>query len=100
MTQVSSLAQSICYHYPYVAPAALLSADPVDDEDASSLRTEASHNGACYLEVKRSFSDGTYLARVAADPDLIRTHGYTVVLSAAQLVQALPWDRRVQSKAA
>src|SRR2546423_15686952 len=41
MTQTSSLARRICYHYPYVAPANVLSAEPVDDEDASNLRAQA-----------------------------------------------------------
>ena len=100
MTQTSPLARRICYHYPYVAPANVLSAEPVDDEDASNLRAEASHNGACYLEVTRLFQDGTYLVRVAAHPDLIRTDGYTVVLYAAQLAQARPYDCRLQGKVA
>jgi hypothetical protein len=100
MTQLSSLARRICYHYPNVAPAAILSAEPVDDEDVSNLRAEASHNGVCYLEVTRAFHDGTYLARVAAHPDLIRIQSYTVVLSAAQLAQARPSDCRTQSTAA
>ena len=74
MTQhLSSLARRMCYHSPYVAPAAILSADPVDEQDASRLRADASSDGACYFEVTRSFHDGTYLARVAARPDLIRT---------------------------
>ena len=99
MTQ-SSLERRICYHYPYVAPATILSADPVDEQDTSSLRADASTNGACYLEVSRSFHDGTYQARVAACPDLIRTWGYTVVLNAAHLDLARPLDCRVLDRAA
>ncbi len=99
MTQ-AILERRICYHYPYVAPATILSAEPVDDADASSLRADASTNGVCYLEVTRSFHDGTYLARVAAHPDLIRTQGYTIVLNAAQLALARPNDCRVPDRAA
>ena len=100
MTQTSSLERRIFYHYPYVAPATILSADPVDNQDASSLRADASHDGACYFEVTRSFQDGTYLARVAADPDLIRTQGYTIVLNTTRLALARPYDCRMQSQAA
>ena len=96
----SSLERRICYHYPYVAPATILSPDPVDDEDPSSLRADASCNDACYFEVTRSLRDDTFLGRVAADPDLIRTQGYTVVLNAAQLAQARPFDCRISCTAA
>ena len=99
MTQ-ANLERRICYHYPYVAPATILSADSVDDQDTSSLRTDASTNGACYLEVIRSFHDGTYQARVAAHPNLIRTRGYTVVLNAAYLALAQPLDCRILDRAA
>lgn len=99
MTQ-ASLERNICYHYPYVAPAAILSTDPIDSKDASSLRADASDDGICYLEVTRSFHDGTYLARVAAHPDLIRTQGYTVVLNAAHLALARPNDCRIPGRAA
>ena len=96
----SFLERRICYHYPYVAPATILSADPVDEQDTSSLHADASTNGACYLEVTHAFHDGTYQARVAARPDLIRTRGYTVVLNAAHLALARPLDCRVLDRAA
>lgn len=98
--QLSSLEQRICYHYPYVAPATILSADPVDEQDTSCLRTDASFDGACYFEVTRTFHDGTYLARVAALPDRVRTQGYIVVLTTAHLAQARPYDCRMHSTAA
>ncbi len=97
---LSSLERRICYHYRYVAPETILSAEPIDDQDASSLRADASEDGACYLEVTRSFHDGTYQARVASHPGLIRTQGYTIVLNAAQLALARPYDCRVSDKSA
>jgi hypothetical protein len=96
----SSFAERICYYYPYVAPATILSAEPVDNEDPSSLRADASCNDACFFEITRSYHDGTFLARVAAHPGLIRTQGYTVVLNAAQLAQARPFVCRVSGQAA
>src|SRR5450755_2201147 len=99
MTQ-ASLERRICYYYPYVAPATILSADQVDEQDTSSLRADASTNGACYLEVTRSFHDGTYQTRVAAHPNLIRTRGYTDVLNAARLALARPLHCRVADRAA
>ena len=100
MTQPTSLAQRIRYYYPNMVPATILSAHLVEDGDASSLRTDASNNGACYLEVTRSFHDGTYQVRVAAYPDLVRTQGYTVMLNTAQLAQVRPNDCPVSSRAA
>jgi hypothetical protein len=94
--QQQPLAQPIRYHSPYVLPASVLSDEPTHDEDPSNLRADASHNGVCYLWVTRSFHDGTYLARVASQPDLVPTHGFTVVLSEVQLAQAHPWDYSFQ----
>lgn len=94
MTQLS-LAKRVCYHYPYVMLAAILSADSVDGEDMSSLRADASNEGICYIRVIRSFDDGWYLVRAAVRPELL-AEGYTVVLSEGQLAYALPWDCRLQ----
>jgi hypothetical protein len=85
------LLQRIWYHYPYVMTADVLSAEPTHEEDRSSLRGDASCEGHCYLKLTRSFGDGTYLARVAASPALLRHQGYTVVLDEAQLARALSW---------
>ena len=95
---MTSFPQRIGYHQTCVLPAAILSADPVDDQDASSLQADASSDGICYLRVIDSFHDGTYLVRVAARPDLVRSHGYTVVLTEGQLASALPWNCRTKSR--
>src|SRR5260370_35957360 len=84
------------YGYPYAIPADVLSDQPTHDEDASSLRAEASRDGTCYLRLLKAFHDGTYLARVAAHPDFFPAReGYTVVLTAEQLAKARPWHGRV-----
>ncbi len=99
MTTRSSFSRRICYHCPYVLLAAHLSTDPVDEEDPSNLRADASQGGLCFVRVIRSLHDGTYLVRVAADPDLLaHDHGYTVLLSEEQLACALPWDCRLQDR--
>ena len=84
------LAKRLCFHYPYVLPAEVLSAQPVDEDDPSSLREDASTDGHCYLYVIDDLHDGTYLCRVAASPDAIRTRGYTILLSEEHLEQARP----------
>ena len=81
----------IWFHYPYVMPAEVLSNEPTHEDDRSSLREEASCSGLCYLKLTQSFHDGTYLARVAASRDALRTGGYTVVVNDMQLAQAHPW---------
>lgn len=90
----------IWYHYPYVMPNTVLSPEPVDELDGSSLRAEASTNGKCYVRFIRPLHDGTYLARVAATPEDILSHGYTLVLTTAQLTLARPYDCRTMDKAA
>jgi len=92
-----SLAKRICYHYPYVMLAAILSGDSVDEEDTSSLRADASNEGICYIHVIGSLGDGWYLVRVAARPEFL-SDGYTVVLNEGQLAYVLPWDCRLQGK--
>ena len=90
------LTRRIWYGYPYAIPSDVLSDQPTHDEDASSLRAEASRDGTCYLRLLKAFHDGRYLARVAAHPDFFpATQGYTVVLTAEQLAQARPWHRGV-----
>jgi hypothetical protein len=88
----SSLTKRIWYHYPYVAPADVLSAEPTHEDDPSNLRDDASRDSRCYLKFIRSFRDGTYLARVAASPLHLRNQGYTVVLNEVQFAKARPWN--------
>ena len=88
----TSLAQRIWYFYPYELAADVLSAEPTHEDDPSSLRDDASCGGICYIKLTCSFGDGTYLARVAASMELLRKHGYTVMLFEAQLAKAHPWD--------
>ncbi len=87
----------IWYHIPYVMPASALSPEPTHDTDPSSLRAEASASGLCYLKLTQSFDDGTYLGRVAASPQTLRTRGYTIVLSDAQVAKARPWHALLKS---
>jgi len=87
----TSHTRRIWYHYPYVMPATVLSPEPTHESDPSSLRAEASSGGLCYLKLSQSFHDGTYLARVAASPDVLRSHSYTIVLNNAHLAKARPW---------
>ncbi len=99
MTTRPPFSQRICSRSPHVLLAAHLSPDPVDEEDPASLRADASRDGLCFVRVIRSLEHGTYLVRVAADPDLLtRNQGYTVLLSEEQLACALPWDCRLQGE--
>jgi hypothetical protein len=95
----SLLTRRIWYHYPYVIPADMLSAEPTHEDDLSSLRDDASCDSHSYLKLTRSFGDGTYLARVAASPALLRNQGYTVVLNNAQFTQARPWHDHLMKSA-
>ena len=65
----------------HVLSASLLSDEPVDAQDESSLRADASANGICYVTVSRPLDSGALLARVAAHPSLLPDMGYTVVLN-------------------
>ena len=91
------LEQRIWYHYPYVMPAKMLSNEPTDTDDTSSLRAEASQDDTCFVHITRSFGDGTFLARVAASPNFKHAQGFTLVLTEANLAQAKPWDGRIQA---
>jgi len=90
MKKTIALSARLCYYYPYVFPAEVLSAQPVDEEDTSSLREDASADGQCYLHVIDDLHDGTYLCWVAATPDAIRARGYTILLGEEHLEQARP----------
>jgi hypothetical protein len=90
MKKTLPLSTRLCYYYPYVLSAEVLSAQPVDDNDPSSLREDASTDGYCYLHVIDDLHDGAYLCRVAATPDAIHMHGYTILLSQEHLEQARP----------
>ncbi len=78
-----------------VIPAALLSDEPTEVEDISSLRADASRGGLSFAHITQSLEEGVYLARVAASPDRV-AHGYTVLLTEHDLHFALPWDHRVE----
>jgi hypothetical protein len=86
------------FHCLYVILATHLSSDPVDEEDSSNLRADASTGGVCYLRVIRPLHDGTYLVRVAKSPELLGQAGYNVLLAEDQLASALPWDCRLQGE--
>ena len=91
MQNTPSLTRRIWYHFPYVMPASILSPEPTHESDPSNLRAEASSGGICYLKLTQSFHDGTYLARVAASLDALRSRSYTIVLNHTQLAKARPW---------
>jgi len=91
MQNSPTLTRRIWYHVPYVMPATVLSPEPTHESDPSSLRKEASSGGICYLKLTQSFHDGTYLARVAASLDALRSHSYTIVLNDAQVAKVRPW---------
>jgi hypothetical protein len=97
MPNTSHTQRIIWHHYPYVMPANVLSPEPTHEDDPSSLRAEASSGGLCYLKLTQSFHDGTYLARVAASLDALRSGGYTVIVNDVHLAKALPWHSLLKS---
>ncbi len=98
MQKATSLTRRIIWHhYPYVLPADVLSPEPTHETDPSSLREAASSGDICYLKLTCSFHDGTYLARVAASPDALRSHGYTVIVNDVHLAKARPWHGLLKS---
>jgi hypothetical protein len=95
-TAARTFNQRIGYLITCVIPAELLSADPIDKADASSLRADASQDGLLsYAQVRYMLEDGAYVARVAASPTQV-AQGYTVLLTEQQLYFALPWDVRLE----
>ncbi len=93
-TAQRTFAHRIGFCITCVLPADLLSADPIDQEDASSLRTDASQDHLSYIQVTRMLEDGVYLAHVASTPDRA-AKGYTLLLNEQHLYYALPWDHRL-----
>jgi hypothetical protein len=89
-----TFARQIGYLITCVMPADVLSAEPIDGEDGSNLRADASRNGLSYLQVVPSLEEGRYLVRIVATPECARK-GYTVILSEEDLFQALPWEPRL-----
>ena len=79
-------------HQTYEAPASLLSDDPVEEQDVSSLRAEASADGVCYLRPLRLLEDGIYLVRVAARPGRVM-QGFTLIVTDEQMAQAQPYQQ-------
>lgn len=77
-------------HQTYEMPASVLSNEPVDAQDPSSLRADASCNGVCYLSIIRSLEEGMHLAKVAAHPENA-TQGFTLVVTDEQMAQAQPY---------
>jgi hypothetical protein len=94
-TAQRTITSRIGYLITSVIPASLLSDEPIDAEDPSSLRTDASHEGLSYLQVSYQLSEGVYVCRVASSPDRAAA-GYTVLLTEQQLSFALPWDHRLE----
>src|SRR5690349_193142 len=91
-----TFATRIGWRVTCVIPASLLSDEP-DEQDGTSLRSEASRDSLSYLQVIRELEEGVYLARVAADSERV-AQGYTVLLCEEQLYEALPWDQRLVGK--
>jgi hypothetical protein len=94
-----TFSRRIGYCITCVIPAELLSEDPLDEQDRSSLRTDASKDQLSYIQVSRMMEESLYLARVASAPENV-ANGYTVLLNEQQLFFALPWDARLQGKPA
>jgi len=92
-----TFSRRIGYCIPCVIPAELLSEDPFDEQDTSSLRADASEDRLSYIQVSRMVEESLYLARVASAPENV-ANGYTVLLNEQQLCFALPWDVRLQRK--
>ncbi|GHO78429.1 hypothetical protein KSD_62000 [Ktedonobacter sp. SOSP1-85] len=99
-TTPQTFAQRIGLFNPCVAPATILSDDPLQMEEDGltplTLRQEASHDGLCHLRVLRCLSCGDlYQAEVAATPQLLHTHPIKVFIAEEQLRYAAPWDKRL-----
>lgn len=79
---------AVALHQTYMMSAMLLSDEPVDAQDTSSLRAAASNNGICYMHLARLLHDGTYLAKVAAAAESLPARGYTIIVTDEQIAQA------------
>ncbi len=85
----------------WVLPAGVLDATPLFDdaspyEPLPSLRKLLSRDGLCYAQVKHSFGQGFYWAKVAATPDFAEAE--CIVLTEDDLLFACPWDIRLEGK--
>lgn len=102
MTLQRTFLTRIGYHWTCIAPATILSDDSLKDENNTplpSLRTEASSDGLCYLQLVRVASSGDlYIARVAASPNDLCSQSLTAFFTEGQLRSALPLDCRLQGK--
>ena len=103
MTHYPTFLQRIGYHWICVAPATVLCAEYLPEEDTEepicSLREEASKDGLCFLSVHRYIpSAELYVARVANDPEKVKEQLFSIFLSEEQLRAALSWDCRPQGK--
>jgi hypothetical protein len=81
-----------------VLPDSIFSNVPTGKNDPSSLRKDASQCRLCYFRAIKQLADDTYIARVAASPKAVETGGYTIILTEAQLTQAIPWDARAMAR--
>lgn len=105
MTTQQTFAQHMAFCATYVAPAIILSDEPIvcEDDTIPSLREQVSSEGLCYFQVKRiehasypaNGEEDLYLAYVSAIPSLISFDHATMLLTEAQLCYALPWDARL-----
>ena len=95
----------------YVAPAAILTADPYrrakghstrrpHEQMPQSLREEASSHGVCYLRIRRRLACGDlYQADVAATLDLLSSrHPLSIFLTEEALFIALTYDRHLETR--
>ncbi len=92
----SSLFQRIGYNR-FCFDASVLSAEPIDASDLSSLKEAASQDGLSYGHIVKDLGSGCYLLHISSDPDCLPSFFYTLVLSDEDLLTALPWDCRLAS---
>jgi hypothetical protein len=82
-----------------VAPAEVLSPEPVDERDHASMRQVASAANLCYIRKEFHMEEHLWLTRVAALPHRLDdpARSYVVLLTSAQLALAIPWERHMGS---
>lgn len=92
MAMTTAVPAEVQLDQTYEVPASLLSNEPVDEQDTSSLRAAASNddNGVCYVHLSRLLENGVYLARVAARPE-DAARGFTLIVTDEQMAQAKPY---------